>query len=191
MNLSMRSASFSLTQIRWLTIPLVTIVGALWLYQRGPIPVMSGTTPLPGTVPWWYILAAFPVLGMLLADWLWLLAKTRVSVASVELGVQIALLFFLSSWRLKSAILVSGHTLLFGYVVTRRLLVPFPDAKTRRLDFIVALLLLLLTSYVKLVWWSDVETLIGGIAIGALLGLGSAAVLRATKTFAQNLDTET
>lgn len=191
MNPSIRSASFSLAQFRWLAIPLVTIAGALWLYQRGPIPVMSGTTPLPGAVPMWYILAAFPLLGMLVADWLWLFARTRFSVATIELGAQIALLFFLSSWRLKSGILLSGHTLLFAYVVTRRLLVPFPDAHTRRNDFVAALLLLLVTGYVKLAWWGDAETLIGGIAIGTLLGLVSAAVLRATKAFAQNPDTDT
>ncbi|MBI4674301.1 MAG: hypothetical protein HY741_21875 [Chloroflexi bacterium] len=180
-----RGALFSIAQTRWLCIPLVTTVGALWLHLRGPIPVMSGTTPLPGTVPWWYILAAFPVLGMLLADWLWLLIKTRWSAATIELGIQIALLLVLSSWRLKSGILLSGHTLLFAYVVVRRLLVPFPDRTTRRFDLVVTVLLLCLTGYVKIAWWDDSATLIGGVVIGALLGLASGAGLHATKALAR------
>ena len=45
-----------------------TLAGAAWLAHKGPVPVIRITTPLPEMAPFWYMLLAFPVLGMLVAD---------------------------------------------------------------------------------------------------------------------------
>ena len=45
-----------------------TLAGAAWLAHKGPVPVIRIMTPLPEMAPFWYMLLAFPVLGMLVAD---------------------------------------------------------------------------------------------------------------------------
>lgn len=175
--------SRSLDTLRWVFIPSMTVLGALWLAWRGPVPIMSGTTPLPGYVPDWYMLAAFPILGMLVADCFYLAVQPRRQWAALELGIQIALLLILSNMRLKFGIIMSGHTLLFAYFVVRRMLVPFPARAVRRLDLVIAGALLAITSYVKVVWWQDWSTLLGGIAIGTLLALVSFVTLRTFHLF--------
>lgn len=180
---STRFQSLSTARTRWIIILLVTAVGTLWLYLRGPLPVMRGTIPLPETVPTWYMLAAFPILGMLVADWAALLAATDHRLPALELGIQIALLVALSSLRLKTAVPLSGHSLLFAYFILRRLLVPFPSQITRAPEIALAFILFCLTSYVKLFWWSDLQTLIFGILIGAILSIASYVVLRMLKAW--------
>jgi hypothetical protein len=179
----MSTTVLSTTRTRWIIILLVTATGALWLYLRGPLPVMRGSTPLPGTVPSWYMLTAFPVLGMLVADWVALLATTGLRLPVLELAVQIGLLVALSSLRLKTAILLSGHSLLFAYFILRRLLVLFPGRTIRKVEIALAFVLFCLTSYVKFFWWSDLQTLLFGIFVGAILAFASYSVLRAFNTW--------
>jgi hypothetical protein len=183
MKISKMLSSLSLNTVRWICVPLMTGLGALWLAWRGPVPIMSGTTPLPGFVPEWYMLTAFPILGMLLADCFILAMQPRRHWAALELAIQIALLFALSSLRLKFGIILSGHTLLFAYFIVRRMGVPFPPRAVRRFDLLAAGALLLLTSYVKVAWWHDLSTLTSGIVIGGLLALVSVFILRAWRLF--------
>lgn len=163
---SSRSATLA---VRLLIILLVTAVGVVWLNQRGPLPVMRGTLPLPETVPEWYMLSAFPILGMLVADLVLLFLRTGPSLRTLELGFQIALLVTLSSMRIATAILLSGHVLLFTYFVVRRALVPFPETDVRRIEFGIGLALFCLISYVKLFWWLDWVTFLVAGVLGTLM----------------------
>ncbi len=181
----LRFQYLSTAKARWIVVLLVTTAGTLWLYLRGPLPVMRSSTPLPETVPTWYMLAAFPILGMLVADWVALFARTGLRLPVLELGIQIGLLVVLSSLRLKIAVPLSGHSLLFAYFILRRLLVPFPSQTTRRLEIALALVLFSLTSYVKLFWWSDLQTLLFGIFIGAILSIASHLILRTFKGWSE------
>lgn len=167
--------------MRLAVILVVTAVGVVWLYVRGPLPVMRGTTPLPGFVPTWYMLSAFPILGMLVADWMTLVLRRGRVVLILELGAQIGLLVALSGLRIATAAPLSGHTLLFGYFLVRRALVPFPDKRTRKVELGIALVLFSVISYVKLVWWQDVETLVGGVLFGTGLAGTSYAFWRVFK----------
>jgi len=53
---------------RAVVIVAVTAAGAAWLAAKGPVKVIVGTTEIDEIAPTWYMLAAFPVLGMVLAD---------------------------------------------------------------------------------------------------------------------------
>ncbi len=172
MNLSSGRAYLPTRRVRWMIILLVTAAGILWLNQRGPVPVMRGTMPLAGTVPYWYMLAAFPFLGMLVADWVSLLIQGR-PLLVLELGFQIGLLITLSSLRLATAIPLSGHILLFAYFIVRRVLVPFPQRDLRKVECGLAILVFGVASYVKLFWWSDPETLAAGSLLGTILACAS------------------
>jgi hypothetical protein len=79
---------------------------------KGPVPVIRITTPLAEMAPFWYMLLAFPVLGMLVADLFDLWRARGLSLPTVELGLQIALIVALSSLRLGVRIPLSGHALL-------------------------------------------------------------------------------
>jgi hypothetical protein len=54
--------------VRVAIILATTLAGAAWLAHKGPVPVIRITTPLPEMAPFWYMLLAFSVLGMLVAD---------------------------------------------------------------------------------------------------------------------------
>jgi hypothetical protein len=64
---------------RILIITVVTIAGAIWLHISGPMHVIRITTPIDQFAPFWYMLSAFPFLGMLLADLLDLYRDTGFS----------------------------------------------------------------------------------------------------------------
>jgi hypothetical protein len=64
-----------------------TLAGAAWLAHKGPVPVIRITTPLPERAPFWYMLLAFPVLGMLVADLFDLWRARGISLPTVELGL--------------------------------------------------------------------------------------------------------
>lgn len=68
-----------------------TLAGAAWLIHQGPVPVVRITTPLPEAAPFWYMLLAFPILGLLVADLLDLYKAERFSPSTIELARQIAL----------------------------------------------------------------------------------------------------
>ena len=64
-----------------------TLAGAAWLIHTGPMPVIRISTPLPVMAPTWYMLLAFPVLGMLVADLVDLWRWRGLDRVSAELGV--------------------------------------------------------------------------------------------------------
>ena len=149
-------------------ISIMTMLGAAWLFYKGPMPVMRVTTPLPEIVPFWYMLSAFPALGILLADLASLYFRHGFDRRTFELAFQIGLLLSISHIRLSLGIPISGHMLLFAYVIFRRLCINYPPDKTVRwLEFIVVCVLYVITGYVKLVWWTDLITFSTG-TIGAL-----------------------
>ncbi|HSJ52950.1 MAG TPA: hypothetical protein VLC52_04315, partial [Anaerolineae bacterium] len=96
----------------------VTLAGALWLYAKGPVPVVRGTTPLEEMAPFWYMVSAFPVLGMLVADLVLLLLRYGLDRRSVELAFQLAVLLLISNARLGIRLPISGHPLLWSEAAT-------------------------------------------------------------------------
>lgn len=146
-----------------------TLVGAGWLIWQGPVPVLRGTTPLPEMAPFWYMLLAFPVLGLLLADLVDLARSRGLRRPTIELAIQISLIVGLSSVRLGALIPLSGHALLFAYFVFRRLLLGSAARGQSILEVWLVAVLLGIIAYPKLFWWKDPTTLVAGITAGALL----------------------
>jgi hypothetical protein len=100
---------------------LVTLAGALWLYLKGPIPVIRGTTALDEIVPFWYMVSAFPVLGILVVDFLSALGKYRFGRRTILLFSQILVLMMISNIRLSLKIPISGHAFLFSFFIFYRI----------------------------------------------------------------------
>lgn len=146
-----------------------TLAGAAWLIHQGPMAVVRITTPLPEMVPFWYMVLAFPVLGMLVADWVDLLRVRGLSLPTVELALQIAVIVGLSSARLGARIPLSGHSLLVAYFLFRRGLLRSVPPKQSRVEVWIAVAVLGAIAYPKLVWWDDPVTMLSGIAVGGLL----------------------
>jgi hypothetical protein len=154
---------------RLLLILACTLAGAAWLIYRGPMPVIRITTPLPVMAPTWYMLLAFPVLGMLVADLADLWQLRGLDRVSAELGVLIVLIIALSSLRLGARIPLSGHALLTTYFIARRLLFRALLPRQSRWEVAAAVGALGAITYPKLLWWNDPVTLLAGITAGALL----------------------
>jgi len=150
-----------------------TLIGAVWLIVQGPVPVLRGVTPLPEMAPFWYMLLAFPVLGLLAADLVDLFRSKGLSLLTMELAVQISLIVGLSSARLEALLPLSGHALLFSYFAFRRLLVGSTSKGQSIGEVWLAGGCLAVTAYLKLLWWNDPTTLVSGIAVGALLAIFS------------------
>jgi hypothetical protein len=146
-----------------------TLAGAAWLIHKGPMPVIRITTPLPVMAPTWYMLLAFPVLGMLIADLVDLWQSRGLDRVSAELGGMIGLIVALSSLRLGARIPVSGHALLTAYFIARRLLFRSLLPRQSRWEVAAAVGALGAITYPKLLWWNDPVTLLAGIVAGALL----------------------
>jgi hypothetical protein len=157
-----------LTWQRWTLAAITTIVGALYLHQLGPRPVMRAFDALPITVPFWYMLSAFPVLGLLLAELLEL-GRVRRWRAAGELAGAIAVMVLLSHGRLELAIPLSGHSLLFTYAMLRRARPPHAEEPRRPVELSLCAALLVVVSGVKLLWWGDPVT--WGVGLGAGLAL--------------------
>jgi hypothetical protein len=158
------------TLLRIGIVALTTAVGAVWLWHEGPIPVIIVTTPSAEFAPYWYMLSAFPVLGILLADLneLWHIERERRTVFAF--ASEIALLVLLSNARLAARIPISGHTLVMSYCLLRN---PLPQEidQLKRYEFGLILLMLLMVCYLKLAWWHDPITLLTGVAAGTLLAM--------------------
>ncbi|HSK76426.1 MAG TPA: hypothetical protein VLQ45_08190 [Thermoanaerobaculia bacterium] len=150
-----------------------TLAGWVWLALQDPLPVIRITTPLAETSPFWYMLLAFPILGLLVADLFDLYRSEGISRSTVELGVQITLIVLLSSARLSVRLPLSGHSLLVSYFIARRLLLPsFPRGRSR-VELWLGLGVMVAIVYPKLFWWSDPVTLLTGMALGAALAVVS------------------
>jgi hypothetical protein len=147
-----------------------TLAGAAWLIYRGPMPVLRITTPLPVMAPTWYMLLAFPVLGMLVADLIDLWRSRGIDRSTAELGFMIALIIALSRLRLGARIPVSGHALLTAYFIARRLLLRTLPPRQSPWELAAAVAALGAIAYPQLVWWNDPVTLLAGLTAGALLG---------------------
>lgn len=155
-----------------------TLAGWVWLALQDPIPVIRITTPLAETAPFWYMLLAFPILGLLVADLFDLYRSEGISRSTVELALQIALIVLLSSARLSARLPLSGHSLLVSYFVARRFLLPSLPPGLSRAELWLGLGVLAAVVYPKLFWWSDPVTLLTGMALGAALAAVSRWVAR-------------
>jgi hypothetical protein len=144
----------------------VTIAGAIWLIHKGPTPVIRGSTRLPIPVPFWYMILAFPILGMLIADLVALLFTFGLRFEPIELCIQIIILIIFSSVRLSSAIPISGHSQLLGYFFLRRILINYRVSRLHNTEILIASLIFAAVIIMKLWQWSDYQTLIIGLVIG-------------------------
>jgi hypothetical protein len=158
-------------------VAVVTSVGAMWLAAIGAFQVVRISSATNTTVPFWYMLMAFPILGMLVADVFTLKVSNKLNVFWVELVFQIVILVFISGLRLIFRLPISGHALLFSYFILRRIIIRIPDHKTRNLEFIVAIVFLVIMAYVKLVLWNDCVTPFSGLGIAILMMLFSYLVI--------------
>lgn len=163
---------------RGVVICAVIAAGLVWLLFIGRVYVVRGSVQTGTVVPLWYNLAAFPVLGMLVADWVVLLSRHGWGMRTLELGVQIALLTGISAVRVATGIPISGHALLMGYFLTRRMVVGPLSPWWARTEVFVAAGLLGLTAHRKLVVWDDPLTLCTGLGLGCVLALVSYLVWR-------------
>lgn len=164
------SLATSATRLLRLTIiTACTFAGAAWLVHKGPVPVVRITTPLAEMAPFWYMLLAFPVLGMLMADLVDLYRDRGIDRLSIELASQIAVIVAISNLRLGIRIPLSGHALLAAYFIGRRWwLRPYPPPQNQ-VELAVAVAIFGLIAYPKLIWWNDPVTLCTGLASGLLL----------------------
>lgn len=157
---------------------LTTAIYAASAGLRGAMYVVRGSTPTLLVTSFWYMLAAFPVFGMLLADLAACWGTYRFRFPTLELGGMLGLLVVLSTARLGLAIPLSGHALLFAYVSLRRALVGQPPNRLRWIELAVAAVLYLATTYLKVFCWSDPLTAAVGTAVGLVLAVVSWSVLR-------------
>lgn len=162
---------------RWLAVAAVSAVGALFLLIFGPFEVYRASAPAGIEAPFWYMVTAFPVLGLLVAEWL-ALALRRAWWPAVELAAAVAVMVALSGCRLQLRIPVSGHALLFCYALLRLGWLPVARGPGRRAELALTGLLLVGTSAVKLLLWDDPVTLAVGLALGGLLFGGSFVLAR-------------
>ncbi len=137
---------------------LATLLGALWLAWRGPVPVVRGTEILDMTVPFWYMISVFPFFGILLAEsWLqWQSAAGKVLLGQLLTIVAISIL------RLTLYIPVSGHLLLISFF----LLWTMNDLEQPYLtEYILGVGVLALLVYTKVFVWQDAMTAVWGVAL--------------------------
>jgi len=154
---------------RFIVIVACTLAGAAWLYQKGPVPVIRITTPLPEPAPFWYMLSAFPILGILIADLIDLYRRHGIHRSTLELAVQICLLVGISNLRLGIRLPISGHSLLVSYFLARRFLVGPVTPGPNKVEIALGLCVLIAVSYPKLLWWRDPVTLLAGTILGVAL----------------------
>lgn len=163
---------------RLLIISGVTVSGALWLWWRGPFPVIRVTTTLTENAPFWYMITAFPALGILAADVVGLWRRGGPRPLLIELVGMIGLLLLLGATRIALRLPISGHALVISHLIARRLLLPPVHRAWARLELAAGLLLLIAIAYPKLAWWNDPITLGTGAALGIALAVLSRFFLR-------------
>lgn len=158
-----------------LAILAFTAAGAIWLWVKGPMPVVQGTVPLDIDVPFAYMLSAFPFLGILTADVLvslWLRANRG---AAVVLAAQLGSITLIAAARLSHRIPISGHILLLTFFVMRSRNMMRRDA-TRRTETWVGLLVLLVLVGIKAVAWHDLVTVGWAVALATMIWLGGVVI---------------
>jgi hypothetical protein len=163
-------------------IAAATIAGALWLHAKGPVRVIVGTTEIDEFAPTWYMLSAFPVLGMLAADLVerakrfGLLARDTLLFAGCA-----AVVVAVANLRLGARLPISGHVLLLSYFLVHRLASrPWPPIALG--EFVTALAILVAVTAIKLLRWRDWTTWSVGLAAGTSLALLCAYFLNVPRT---------
>ena len=166
-----------------------TAAGALWLHGNGPVKVIIGSTEIDEFAPTWYMLAAFPVLGMVAADVLdAALQSSLLARRTVLLGAGAALVVVLANLRLGIRIPISGHSLLLAYWLRLRMLLDDskPSERSERIakrsEELVALALLLAVGAMKTFHWHDPTTLVSGFVAGIVLARAVAYFLKTPRT---------
>ena len=157
---------------RILIIGTVTIAGAIWLHISGPIHVIRITTEIKEFAPYWYMISAFPFLGMLIADLLDLYRDTGFSRRTIELACTLTVIVVLSNLRLGIRLPISGHSLLVSYFLFRRFFVDRNNNPISRIEILLGIFVLAMLAYIKLSWWTDPITL----GFGCILGFGFALI---------------
>jgi hypothetical protein len=151
--------------LRTAVVASCTFAGALWLYWRGPVPVVTATGALPQNVPTWYMLMPFPVFGLLLADVLYTYRSCGLECGVLELTI----IVIIASLRLTYRIPVSGHALLLAYFIVRKTILGLPFSAFRWVEICIAAVLYLSVVYYKLSQWHDPVTLVNGTAVALVV----------------------
>ena len=176
---------------RAVVIVAVTAAGAAWLASKGPVKVIVGTREIEEIAPTWYMLAAFPVLGMLLADVLDAALEVGVFAKRTGvLGASVALLVAVSNLRLGIRLPISGHVLLLTYFLGLRFRARAfsagptarPAVAFARFEAGVGLALFAAVAAMKLLHWRDFETFAIGVAGSSGLAWMVAYFLKTPRT---------
>ena len=162
---------------RVLVILSATAAGVLFMRWLGEWPVIPGSQTWTESVHYWYMLAAFPVLGMLAADFLDL-ALSGQRLQAAELEIMLVILVLVSFIRLANFVPVSGHMLLLTYFLVRRLLLRSPAHAGQWLEWGIVLGLCVPFIYLKLAWWDDSQGLFFGVLFGAGLAVISTLLVK-------------
>ncbi len=157
----------------WAIVASVTAIGAVWLAHTGPVPVIRITTPLEENAPFWYMVSPFPILGMLVAEFVASITSSDTRRRSIELASALAVLVVVSHFRLVLRLPLSGHSFLLSYFVLRRVFPNDMPVRSRRAELWIAVGMFIVMLYLKLTWWSDPITLSVGTIAGAALFWGS------------------
>ena len=159
--------------LRLLIVTATTIAGAIWLHISGPIRVIRITTEIKEFAPYWYMISAFPFLGMLIADLLDLYRDSGFSKRTIELACTLTVIVVLSNLRLGIRLPISGHSLVVSYFLFRRLFIDRNNNAISRIEISLGIFVLAILIYIKLSWWTDPITLCFGLILGfcfALIG---------------------
>ncbi len=146
----------------------VTAVGAVWLFVKGPTPVVRGSFALEANAPFSYMVSAFPFLGILVAEAVELLMQRKKTRTALLLSA-VASMMLISHLRISLKIPVSGHALLLSYLAARRVLQYGATSALKKMELVAAVFSLSIIAYIKLVYWGDPVTLLTCISVGILI----------------------
>ena len=155
--------------VRALIISLITAAGALFLLIIGPRPELRGSVPLQQNVSFIYMIIAFPAYGVLIADLLQLSAERRSSAVIIELAAQLFILGVVALMRIFGRVPLSGHALVFSYVVLRRVMIDIPTSPLRYPELLVIAGFLSITVCIKLWRNGDPVSLLTGVTLSLVM----------------------
>lgn len=168
--------------LRAAIISAATLLGWAWLAAKGPVKVLVGSTEIDEFAPTWYMLSAFPVLGMVAADMLDLALRRGLFARDTLLfGACAAVVVGLANLRLGARLPISGHVLLLSFFLVLRIVA----RRRSKFDFgelAAALAILVAVSAIKLLRWRDWTTWSVGLLAGAALAALAAYFLKTPLT---------